>query len=102
MAALIKPLEPPTVRFVGMMPREEIVRFAQRCVKERWLQGPLTIVIALQRGADGQVYEVRIETPDRVGESARDKDVLHAIGRALDRFELHDLQTASVTRSQLL
>jgi hypothetical protein len=77
-----------TVRFVGRLPSEEAVYFARRCAKERWLFGPLTVVIKMRNGHQGVEHEVRIEGPDGRGVSERGGDIFIAVRDAFDQFEL--------------
>ncbi len=77
-----------TVRFVQHPPSEEILYFAQRCAKERWLQGPLTVVVESRPGGDLDTHEVRLEGPGSVVVSEHDPDVILAVRNAFDRYEL--------------
>jgi hypothetical protein len=88
-----------TVRFVRMLPSEEVVYFARRCALKCAIAGPLTIAVEANGGASvggggiaGEpaeaVYEVRIEQEGRLVVSERDPDILLAVRNAFDRLAI--------------
>lgn len=76
-----------TVRFVGYPPSEEIVHFVRRCAKERWIMGPLTVVVKATDLCNRE-HEIRIEESGGRGIRERGSDVLAAVRDAFDRFEI--------------
>jgi hypothetical protein len=88
-----------TVRFVRMLPSEEVVYFARRCALKCAIAGPLTIAVEANGGAGigaramaGEpaepVYEVRIERDGQLVVSERDPDILLAVRNAFDRLAI--------------
>jgi hypothetical protein len=90
-----------TIRFVRMLPSEEVVYFARRCALKCAISGPLTIAVEASGsagpggGAGGSageradaVYEVRVERDGRLVVSERDPDILLAVRNAFDRLAI--------------
>jgi len=77
-----------TVRFIDHPPSEELVCFARRCAKERWLSGPLTVAVRVKAGAPQPDYEVQVARPGEPGVSRDGADVLAVMRHAFDRFEM--------------
>ena len=86
--ALAKWFADVTVHFVGHAPSEDVVRFALHCAKERWLTGPLTVVVEGAGDASASQHQIRIERPGHDGVVHSGPELLPAIRAAFDRFEL--------------
>jgi hypothetical protein len=75
-----------TVKFVGGPPIDDVVYWIRRCAQQQHVSGPLTVVLEPKTTANGKVYEVRLERPDRVLASERDRNLMVAVRNAFERL----------------
>ena len=75
-----------TVRFVGGPPIDDVVYAIRRSAERYNVSGTLTAVLEPKKTAHGKVYEVRLERPERVLVTERDRNLMLAIRHAFERL----------------